>query len=127
MLLAVAVFVVIVTVPTAAALLGAPSLQKLSTDPAAMTNLVSLGAGRLGTFITLAIVVAIFNALVANIMGFGRVLWSRGSRPGPAAARERLARGGAPAVLHALGGVHRDGPPPAPFRCSRRRSPASSR
>jgi amino acid transporter len=76
-LLAVAVFVVIVTVPTAAALLGAPSLRKLSTDPAAMTNLVSsLGAGRLGTFITLAIVVAIFNALVANIMGFGRVLWS---------------------------------------------------
>ncbi len=76
-LLAVAVFVVIVTVPTAAALLGAPSLQKLSTDPAAMTDLVkSLGAGRLGTFITLAIVVAIFNALVANIMGFGRVLWS---------------------------------------------------
>jgi len=76
-LLAVAVFVVVVTIPTAAALLGAPSLQKLSTDPAAMTNLASsLGAGRLGMFITLAIVVAIFNALVANIMGFGRVLWS---------------------------------------------------
>ena len=76
-LLAVGVFVVVVTVPTAAALLGAPSLHKLATDPAAMTDLVgSLGAARLGTFITLAIVVAIFNALIANIMGFGRVLWS---------------------------------------------------
>ena len=76
-MLAVAVFVVIVTVPTAAALLGAPSLEKLSTDPAGMSGLVSsLGAEQLGTFITLAIVVAIFNALIANIMGFGRVLWS---------------------------------------------------
>ena len=76
-MLAVAVFVVIVMVPTAAALLGTPSIQQLATNPAGMSGLVSsLGAEQLGTFITLAIVVAIFNALVANIMGFGRVLWS---------------------------------------------------
>lgn len=76
-LLAVAVFVVVVIVPTAAALMGAPSLRGLSTSPSAMVYVAkSLGGERLGTFITLAIVMAIFNALVANIMGFGRALWS---------------------------------------------------
>jgi len=76
-MLAVAVFVFVVIVPTAAALMGAPSLRGLSTSPSAMVYVTkALGGERLGTFITLAIVVAIFNALVANIMGFGRVLWS---------------------------------------------------
>ena len=76
-MLAVGVFVFVVIVPTAAALMGAPSLRGLSTSPSAMVYITkALGGERLGTFITLAIVVAIFNALVANIMGFGRVLWS---------------------------------------------------
>ena len=76
-MLAVGVFVVIVIVPTAAALMGAPSLRGLSTSPSAMVYVArTLGGSRLGTFITLAIVMAIFNALVANIMGFGRALWS---------------------------------------------------
>ena len=38
--------------------------------------LKSYGAGRIGTFIDLAVFVAIFNALIANVMIFGRVLWS---------------------------------------------------
>ncbi len=68
---------VLVGIPTAAGLVGAPSLKGLVTSANPMNYLLkSYGAGRIGTFIDLAVFVAIFNALIANVMIFGRVLWS---------------------------------------------------
>lgn len=79
--------IIVINVPLMAALLGAPSLKELCTAPAPMSYLMeSLGAGRLGTFVNLAVAAAMFNGLIVLIMTFGRVLWA-GARdtafPGP--------------------------------------------
>jgi len=80
LVIAVVAVLVLVGVPTAAGLLGAPSMKGLITSASPMNYLLeSYSVGRLATFIDLAIFVAIFNALIANVMIFGRVLWS-GSR-----------------------------------------------
>jgi amino acid transporter len=63
----------------AAALLGAPSLAELATAPAPMSYLVrSLGGDTLVTMITLALVATIFNAVLAGLLEFARVLYSSG-------------------------------------------------
>ena len=62
-----------------AALLGAPSLAALATAPAPMSYLVrSLGGDTLATIITLSLVAAIFNALLAALVEWARVLYTSG-------------------------------------------------
>ena len=80
LLWAVGIIVVIILVPTAAALLGAPSLKGLLSNPAPMSYIMSsFGAGSLGTFVNLVVFIAIVNMQLANVIAFGRVLYS-GSR-----------------------------------------------
>jgi amino acid transporter len=77
LLLAVGVLAMIIIVPTAAALLGAPSLEGLFSNPAPMSYILdSYGISSLNTFINLAVFVAIVNMQLANVMAFGRFLYS---------------------------------------------------
>jgi amino acid transporter len=78
----------------AAALLGAPSLAELATAPAPMSYLVrSLGGDTLVTMITLALVATIFNAVLAGLLEFARVLYSSGrDRAWPAPVSRALGR-----------------------------------
>jgi amino acid transporter len=78
----------------AAALLGAPSLAELATAPAPMSYLVrSLGGDTLVTIITLALVATIFNAVLAALLEFARVLYSSGrDRAWPAPVSRALGR-----------------------------------
>jgi amino acid transporter len=73
--------------PIGAALVGAPSLAELATAPAPMSYLIrSLGGDTILTILTLGLVAAIFNGLLAGMLDFARVLYSSGrdrAWPGP--------------------------------------------
>lgn len=64
-------------IPTTAVLLGAPDLAKLTTDPAPMTYFLQATSNdTVNTVVSLGIALAIFNATLAIILEFGRILYS---------------------------------------------------
>ncbi len=64
-------------IPTVAVILGAPDLAKVTTDPAPMTYfLLATSNGTVNTIVSLGIALAIFNAVLAIILEFGRILYS---------------------------------------------------
>lgn len=74
-----AITVVAEVVPTTAALLGTPSLEELTTDPSPMQYLMTtLGSSTLNDIVSLAIAGAIFNAIIAIVLYYARVLYSSG-------------------------------------------------
>jgi amino acid transporter len=63
----------------AAALLGAPSQDQLTTAPVPMSYLIrALGGDRLVTIVTLALVATFFNILLAVLLEYARILYSSG-------------------------------------------------
>ena len=64
-------------IPTTAVLLGAPSLAKVTTDPAPMTYFLDATTNNtIDTIVSLGIALAIFNATLAIILEFGRILFA---------------------------------------------------
>ena len=85
-------------IPTTAVLLGAPDLAKVTTDAAPMTYFLNATTnGTINTIVSLGIALAIFNATLAIILEFGRILYS--------SARDRAWPG---VVNNWLGSVHPD-------------------
>ena len=74
-------------VPTTAVLLGAPSLDTVTTGSAPMNAfLLATSSSTVNDIVSLGITVAILNAVVAIVIQFGRVLYSSGrdrAWPGP--------------------------------------------
>jgi amino acid transporter len=74
-------------IPTTAVLLGAPDLAKVTTDAAPMTYFLEATANdTITTVVSLGIALAIFNATLAIILEFGRILYSSArdrAWPGP--------------------------------------------
>ena len=69
-------------IPTTAVLLGAPDLAAVTTSATPMSAfLLATSNGTVNTIVSLGIAIAIFNAVIAIIVQFGRVLY--------AAARDR--------------------------------------
>jgi amino acid transporter len=77
-------FVVAVTVltellPIGAAILGAPSLKQLSSAPLPLSYVVeSLGSHTLNVIVSLGIFIAVFNAILAEVLAWGRIIYSSG-------------------------------------------------
>lgn len=64
-------------IPTTAVLLGAPDLARVTTDPAPMTYFLDATTNTtVDTIVSLGIALAIFNATLAIILEFGRILYS---------------------------------------------------
>lgn len=64
-------------IPTTAVLLGAPDLAKVTSDPAPMTYFLDATSNTtIDTIVSLGIALAIFNATLAIILEFGRILYS---------------------------------------------------
>lgn len=64
-------------IPTTAVLLGAPDLAKVTTEAAPMTYfLLSTAGDAINTIVSLGIAIAIFNATLAIILEFGRILYA---------------------------------------------------
>jgi amino acid transporter len=72
--------VVLVTIiPVVAILLGAPSMAALSNSSSPMTYFVtSLSNKTMNTVIGVMVVLSVFNAVIAGIMAFGRILYCSG-------------------------------------------------
>ena len=71
--------VVVILVPIIAILLGAPSIGQLDHASSPMTYFVtSLSDKGLNTALGVMVVLAVFNAVIAGIMGFSRILYSSG-------------------------------------------------
>jgi amino acid transporter len=72
--------VVLVTlIPVVAILLGAPSIAGLSNSASPMTYFVTtLGNKTLNTVIGVMVVLSVFNAVIAGIMAFARILYCSG-------------------------------------------------
>jgi amino acid transporter len=74
-------------IPTTAVLLGAPSLDTVTTGDAPMNAfLLATSSSTVNDVVSLGITVAILNAVVAIVIQFGRVLYSSGrdrAWPGP--------------------------------------------
>lgn len=74
-----AITVIAELVPTTAALLGTPSLEALTTDASPMQYLLTtLGSNTLNDIVSLAIAGAIFNAIIAIVLYYARILYSSG-------------------------------------------------
>lgn len=66
-------------IPITAVLLGVPSLSEMSSNPAPMNYfLEATGSSTINTLVSLGIALAIFNAVIAIMLQFGRVLYSSG-------------------------------------------------
>jgi amino acid transporter len=74
-------------IPTTAVLLGAPDLARVTTDIAPMTYFLQATSNDVvNTVVSLGIALAIFNAVLAIILEFGRILYSSArdrAWPGP--------------------------------------------
>jgi amino acid transporter len=74
-------------IPMTAVILGAPSLRALISDPAPMQYFVTArGGSTLNTIVSLAIAIAIINAVVAIVLQGGRMIYSSArdrAYPGP--------------------------------------------
>jgi amino acid transporter len=65
--------------PIAAAILGAPSLKDLSSAPLPLSYVVqSLGGHTLNVMVSLGIFIAVVNALLAEVLAWGRIIFSSG-------------------------------------------------
>jgi amino acid transporter len=83
-------------VPTTAALLGAPSLHGLTTSASPMQYLIkALSGSALNTIVSLAVAGAIFNAVIAIVLYYARVIYG--------SARDRAWPG---PLNTALGAIH---------------------
>jgi amino acid transporter len=75
-------------IPTTAVLLGAPDLAAVTVSGTPMQDFMAATAGgTLNTIVSLGIAIAIFNAVIAIIVQFGRILYSAArdsAFPGPA-------------------------------------------
>src|SRR4051794_534866 len=75
-------------IPTTFVLLGAPDLATVTTSPTPMTYFLQSTAGDvINTIVSLGIAIAIFNAVLAIILEFGRILYASArdrAWPGPA-------------------------------------------
>ena len=85
-----ALITVVSVLPLIAMLLGTPSLRELTTvdDPISYV-LQSLGGRTAATLLILSVVLAVYNATIASIMGIARILYSSGrdkAWPGPISA-----------------------------------------
>ena len=82
-----AITVIAELVPTTFVILGAPNLAGLTTSASPMNDfLLATSNSTVNTLVSLGIVVAIVNAVIAIIIQFGRVLYSSGrdrAWPGP--------------------------------------------
>lgn len=64
-------------IPTTAVLLGAPDLTRVTTEAAPMTYFLLATAGdAVNTIVSIGVAIAIFNAVLAIILEFGRILYS---------------------------------------------------
>ncbi len=64
-------------IPTTAVLLGAPDLAKLTASPTPMIDFIDVTANStVDTIVSLGVALAIFNATLAIILEFGRILYS---------------------------------------------------
>jgi amino acid transporter len=74
-------------IPLTAVLVGAPSLAKLSTSSVPMQYFIEATSNKtLYTIVSLAVVIAILNAVIAIILSYGRIFFSSGrdrAWPGP--------------------------------------------
>lgn len=74
-------------IPTTAVLLGAPDLGKVTTDPAPMNYfLLATSSTAINNIVSIGIALAIFNATLAIILEFGRIVYSSArdrAWPGP--------------------------------------------
>lgn len=74
-------------IPTTAVLLGAPDLAKVTTDPAPMNYfLLATSSTTINNIVSIGIALAIFNAVLAIILEFGRIVYSSArdrAWPGP--------------------------------------------
>jgi amino acid transporter len=82
-----AIIAVVSVLPLIAMLLGTPSLRTLTTtdDPIAYV-LQSLGGRTTATLLILSVLLAVYNATIASMMGIARILYSSGrdkAWPGP--------------------------------------------
>ena len=80
-------------IPTTAVLLGAPDLAKVTTDPAPITYFLRATSNTtIDNIVSLGIALAIFNATLAIILEFGRILFSSArDRAWPGVVNEWLA------------------------------------
>jgi amino acid transporter len=80
-------------IPTTAVLLGAPDLAKVTTDPAPITYFLRATSNTtVDNIVSLGIALAIFNATLAIILEFGRILYSSArDRAWPGVVSEWLA------------------------------------
>lgn len=74
-------------IPTTAVIVGAPDLATVTTDPLPITYFLNeLGGTTLDTIVSLGIVVAIINAVLAIILSYGRIIYASArdrAWPGP--------------------------------------------
>jgi amino acid transporter len=73
-------------IPTTAVLLGAPDLAAVTTEAPMTTFLQATANDTITTIVSLGIAIAIFNAVIAIIVQFGRILYSAArdsAFPGP--------------------------------------------
>ncbi|HEY1706590.1 MAG TPA: APC family permease [Trebonia sp.] len=86
-LISLAAVVLVILVPIAAILVGAPSLTTLTNSGSPMTYFVTaLSNKTVNTVIGVMVVLAVLNATIAGIMAFGRIFYSSGrdrAWPGP--------------------------------------------
>ena len=86
-LISLAAVLLVILIPVAAVLVGAPSLGTLSNSASPMTYFVTtLGNKGLNTALGIMVVLAVFNAVIASVMAFGRILYCSGrdhAWPGP--------------------------------------------
>lgn len=77
-------------VPTAAVILGAPDLVAVTTSTSPMqTFMLATSSPEVNTIVSLGVAIAIFNAVIAIIVQFGRILYSAArdhAFPGPSSA-----------------------------------------
>ncbi|MCW2930418.1 MAG: family permease [Actinomycetia bacterium] len=78
-LLSLFVVVLVTLIPVIAILLGAPSLSAMSNSASPMTYFVTaLSNKTVNTVIGVMVVLSVFNAVIAGIMAFARILYSSG-------------------------------------------------
>jgi amino acid transporter len=86
-LVALVVTVAAELIPLTAVLLGSPSLAKLSTSSVPMQYFIEATSNKtVYTIVSLAVVIAILNAVIAIILSYGRIFFSSGrdrAWPGP--------------------------------------------
>ncbi len=78
-LMSLAAVVLVTLIPVIAILLGAPSIGAMSHNASPMTYFVTaLSNKTLNTVIGVMVVLSVFNAVIAGIMAFARILYSSG-------------------------------------------------